>query len=581
MQPGVLAVSSCAGTASLPDVRAALAAAGVPSPTLTEFAGLILATWGGLDASVDHPLLLTRGARRHAQDLTQDDIATMIAGDDRASLAEVLPPFAALMRRHDTQVVATADALGFRHLYHSQQRAWAALSTSARVLSVLGGAALDRDALAVQSLLGWQIGQATLFEGVTKLEPAALVWLHDGRCDVEPLRASSLEPIELEDAVRGAAQILRDHLTAYVTDHPDATLQLTGGQDSRILLSAIPPDLRRGMRAVTLSIPGSADVAIAASITARVGMVHQVEALESLAGMDPAEAYALCLDSSVRLESMADPVALAALTLAERHFHQGHRIAGLGGEVARGFYYVGVLRNTAVTRRRVARLAAWRMFANEAVDPAALSAGFRERAREITVDRIHATMAATGRDWLSATDDFYLGQRMQRWAGLTNTAVCFDRSVVNPMLDDRFIKIARGMSPTSKRHSLFLAQLQMALDPELGRMPLDDRPPPEAYARPGPANRGRAVATTARKTARKVKQRLSHENRPPAGGTVLAGKVLEHWRQHPELLDRVRGVDVLDEGWLDRVLTQHEQAAPSAVALLLNLSVVAEALAAR
>ncbi len=117
--------------------------------------------------------------------------------------------------------------------------------------------------------------------------------------------------LELEEAVQAAADVLRTYLTAYVGDHPDATLQLTGGQDSRILLSAIPEELRRGLRAITLRVPGSEDAEIAADIARRSRLRHHVEELESLAAMDPAEALDLCTDASQRLEGMADPVALA------------------------------------------------------------------------------------------------------------------------------------------------------------------------------------------------------------------------------------------------------------------------------
>ena len=45
--------------------------------------------------------------------------------------------------------------------------------------------------------------------------------------------------------------------------------------------------------------------------------------------------------------------------------------------MARGFYYLGRPRDPAVTRARVARLATWRMFANEAIDPLALAPDLR------------------------------------------------------------------------------------------------------------------------------------------------------------------------------------------------------------
>ncbi len=569
MQPGVLVVSSLdgSGASQVPD---ALEAHGVRSPRIEESHGFTTVTWG-LPTSDGGALLLSRGPRQHERDLTPGEVAALIDADDRDGLARMLPPFAAVRRVSDDLVVAVADTLGFRHVYHARGDGWAAFSTSAALLGRLARTSLDRDALAVQSLLGWQVGQDTLLEGVQKLRPGHIVHLGGGRCEEVPLRAPVLEPIGLDAAVDAASDLLRRHLTAYVSDHPDATLQLTGGQDSRILLSAIPRDLRPGVRAITLSVPGSPDVAIAAELARRSGMVHQVVALESLSDLDTAEAYALCRDSSTRLEGMADPLALAALTLAERRFDQGHRISGLGGEVARGFYYVGNPRSTAVTRARVARLAAWRMLANEAVDPAALATDFRERSREVTIDRIHAVMSATGREWLSATDDFYLDQRMQRWAGVTDTAVCFDRSVVNPMLDDRFITIARGLAPASKRQALFLARLQMALDADLGRVPLDERPPPAAYAHPGPRNRVRAATTMARKAAKKVRQRVGHDTRPAAGGVVLAAKVTEHWRRHPGLLDAVRGTGLLSESWLDGMLAGTHDPAPSTVAFLLNL----------
>lgn len=571
-RPGVLAVTTSGGPAPADAVRSSLTALGLDARVHAE-PGLVVATWGA-DLRPDGTLLLSRGARRHEQDLHPDEVGQLVAADVATALPEILPPFAAFRRTAPGEAVATTDALGFLHLYRTEWPGGAAVSTSARALARLTGAGLDHEAVSLQSLLGWQVGRSTLFDGVAKVGAGERVRLCAGRITVEDTRPGGLAELELEDAVPAAARMLRDHLTAYLTDHPDATLQLTGGQDSRILLSAVPPELRRGLRALTLSVPGSEDAPIAARIAARTGLVHQVEALASLEGMDPAEAYRRCLEAGRRLEGMADPVALAALSVAEERFEQGHRIAGLGGEVARGFYYVGNPRDRAVTRERVARLAAWRMFANESVDPAALAPALAEGARDRAVQRIHDLMASSGREWLSATDDFYLDQRMQRWAGVTDTAVSFDRVVVNPMLDDRFIAVARGLPPAAKRGSVFLARLQMALDPELGRMPLDGRPPPEAYARGGLANRARTVRTVVRKGAAKARQRWGHDTRPPAGGEVLAAKVVEHWRHSPDLLDGVRRTAVLDDAWLDAVLAGRVDPAASTVAFVLNLAAV-------
>ena len=111
-------------------------------------------------------------------------------------------------------------------------------------------------------------------------------------------------------------------------------------------------------------------------------------------------------------------------------------------------------------------------------------------------------MAATGKPWLAATDDFYLSQRMQRWAGVTDTAVCLDRSVVNPMLDDRFIAIARGMAPESKRGSLFLAGCRWRSTPTwAGCRSTAVRP--RGLRHPGVVNRARAVQPSPRRRSRR------------------------------------------------------------------------------
>ena len=143
------------------------------------------------------------------------------------------------------------------------------------------------------------------------------------------------------------------------------------------------------------------------------------------------------------------------------------------------------------------------------------------------------------------------------------------------MLDDRFIAIARGLSPRDKRNSIFLSRLQVALDSELARVPLDGRPAPITYANRSLANSTRQFATTVGKIARKARQRAIGANRPPAGGEILAGKVVEHWRSNPALVDPVRRTGVFRDDWIDSVLDGSVDPGPSAIALMTNLRVAA------
>ena len=324
---------------------------------------------------------------------------------------------------------------------------------------------------------------------------------------------------------------------------------------------------------MTMGAPGTADVDIAASLAARYGMEHTVHGLDGLAGLSPAESFDRACDAAARLDCMADPIAKAATLWAEEHFAQGPRLSGLGGEIARGFYYTGVIRDTPVTRSKTDRLARWRMFANEAVQSQALEPAFVADAQPVSLSIVHEALIGTGLDWYRATDALYLNHRMQRWAGLSESAVCFDRQIVNPMLDHRFRAIAQGMAPRDKARGQFLARLQVALDPELASLPLDNRPAPAVLARPGPVGRLRYEVAATSRLVRKIKQRISGSRRPPAGGPVLARKVSEHLRTAPEALDRLRGHGVFSEEWLDGFASGTSDADPSTLAFLVNLIV--------
>jgi asparagine synthase (glutamine-hydrolysing) len=166
---------------------------------------------------------------------------------------------------------------------------------------------------------------------------------------------------------------------------------------------------------------------------------------------------------------------------------------------------------------------------------------------------------------------------MQRWAGVTDTAVAYQRVVINPMLDENFLMLANRLAPADKAHSRFLATLQMELDPELGRIPLEGRPAPVAYAHPGPLRAASRTLTSARKAARKVVQRVRGGNRAPAGGAVLAAKVAEYWREHPDVVEGAAQSGFLSEAWLGDVLAGRAQPRPSSVAFLTSLVVATSA----
>lgn len=578
--PGFLAVSFPGSHRHHIDVRRAAESIGAMTINVESVGEHVdLASWGSIGEpfGTRRTIPLVRRPRRRNADVEPDQLEALLTMKHRADLADMLPPFAAMSLAENGTITAVTDAIGARHLYYTIGDGWAAVSTSPQALAVCADAPVDPEGVAVQSLLGWQVGLRTMFRGVSKLAAGAILTLAHGRVEVARYLADTqLSPLGIDEAVREAAALLRDYLRAYLDDHPDATLQLTGGQDSRLLLSAIPPERRKGLKVMTLSVPGSEDVAIAADLAQRYGMIHRVVGLDGLKAIGPHEAHGLCVSAARRLGSMADPLALAALTFAEARFEQGPRLSGLGGEVARGFYYVDPMLPIPVTKRGTSLLASWRMFANEAVEREALEPDFATWARAFTVDEIFGILRATGLPFWPATDEFYLGQRMQRWAGVTDTAVCFDREVANPMLDRRFLELARALPPQAKGGSKFLSRLQMELDQGLAMLPLDGRPPPYVFATRSLANTASQTMMVGRKAVNKALQRISRKRKPPAGGRVLATRVVEHWRQEPETLSAVRDLGIFRPQWWQDVLSGTLEPQPGTVAFTLNLLAAAD-----
>ncbi|MFI5907053.1 hypothetical protein [Dactylosporangium sp. NPDC051541] len=517
-------------------------------------------------------LLRTRDA-----DLSTTDVAALLTGPG-SGLVDLLPPFAAAHRaRAGGPITVANDWLGFRQLYWWRGDGAAAVSTSARALAVLTGAGLDHAGLGTQVMIGWQIADQTIYSGVHACPPATLATLAGGALELRQYAAdvSQAGPApKLEDAVAEMADILARWQTAYVEAHPESVLQLTGGHDSRILLGATPEKLRTGMRALTLGSDTSPDVVIAARLAKRYGMRHEVYRLDEHAPPSPAAAHGLALEAAKALETLGSPMALAPLLSVEEHLDQGHRLSGLGGEVARGFYYAGQPVGAQTSPALVERLARWRLFSNESVDAAALDKDFHAAASAHT----HATLKTLfpAGDWLRATDHFYLYHRMHRWSGAHGTAAAVRRHFVNPMFDRRFIELSLGVAPADKRDSLLLGRIMSRLDAELARIPLDTGLVPARLGTRSMATRVTVATATARKVAGKVRQRLTDARRPQLGAAEFSDLVLEHWRADKSVCAPLFDLPMVDRTWLDGLLSGAHGAPATTVTFLVNLLVVAE-----
>jgi asparagine synthase (glutamine-hydrolysing) len=174
-------------------------------------------------------------------------------------------------------------------------------------------------------------------------------------------------------------------------------------------------------------------------------------------------------------------------------------------------------------------------------------------------------------DWLRATDDFYLFNRMHRWSGTHSTVATVRRHFINPMFDRRFIELALAVAPADKRDSLLLGRLAQRLDPELAAIPLDSGLAPSRLGTRSPVTRVATSTLTARKVLRKVSQRLSNGRRPQLGAGQASALVLEHWRSNPAACAALYDLPFLRHQWLDEVLAGQRAAAPTTAAFLVNL----------
>ncbi len=524
---------------------------------------------GGPDGSFTVPL--GRLVRTRDADLAGADIAAMLR-DGGAGLEQLLPPFAAAHRTAGNEpVIVATDWLGFRQLYWWRGTDAAAVSTSARALSVLANKGLDPDGLGAQAMIGWQVGDRTIFTDVHALPAATIATIAEGRLELRryasPLDGAGPAPA-LDDAVEEMSAILRAWQSNYLTDHPDPVLQLTGGHDSRILLGAIPPERRYGLRALTLGEETHPDVVIAADLARRYGLRHETHRLDELVPTPP-EAHALALAASRALEYQASPLALAPLLLVEARLEQGDRLSGLGGEVARGFYYAGQPVDAQTSPRLVERLAEWRIFANEAVEAAALDPSFRAEARERTLSSL-ATLFEPG-DWLRATDAFYLDHRMHRWAAAHGTVAAVRRRAVNPMFDRRFIELALAVAPADKKDSMLLGRLMTTLDPELAGIPIDSGLIPSRLGTRDISTRIAIAQVTARRMTSKIRQKMTRGRRPQLGASEAARLVLAHWRASPSSCGALYDLPMLNRRWIEGLVKGEHGAAPTTVAFLVNL----------
>lgn len=218
------------------------------------------------------------------------ELADVLLASYVAHGAALTPPrngtFAFLAHdRERDEVVLGNDAFGFHPLFVLETPGFVAVSSEVEPLMRLapGGAELDPDGVAEFFVFGSTLGGRTLVRGIRNLDPGTIVTIT--KSGVERRTHDALEiPVDhtasFEEHAARMAEALRAAVRRRVERHPSAVASLTGGADTRLMLSCMTSEQRQGVSFVThYLLEGRADddrdVVIAQMLARKAGLRHE------------------------------------------------------------------------------------------------------------------------------------------------------------------------------------------------------------------------------------------------------------------------------------------------------------------
>lgn len=525
-------------------------------------------------------LLLSQGA--HDVDggrVTSDDVLRLATGDSCA-LQRVVPPAAFLWHTPGGGMVAATDYLGLRHVYVRETAPWCAVSTSSTLLSMLAPTSVDADAVSLLAMTGSLLGDRTPYRGVRKLRPGERMEVsrRESSSTTRPAWPTAPWVARGTPGASGAACV-RVATGAAVSAFPDLELELSGGLDSRILLAAAG-SAWRARKAVTVGAPEDPDVAVASHIAAQAGVEHRVVPPASPADADDGLLLAAVAGASRRQDHSGNPLARLVLDQGERAMGTplDGRVSGQGGEYARGFYYAGQRAGASTRRHAAERLTRWRIIANDRTDASLLTPEFAAYAEDAAVRHIVDSLMSDSTVWLTATDEYYLRERMQRWVGLDYSVGITERIILAPFFHPAFLSWAASVAPAAKRGSKALAQTLMHLDRDLAGFPLAGGMAPETLCGAGLPARLLRARRDLYKVIAKARQRASRRTRPPISTSAFAERVVLAWRRDPDQISDLAAHPMVRTDALEQVLTGGRRLDATSVGMLITLRGLDQAL---
>lgn len=495
-------------------------------------------------------------------------------------IKEIAPPFAVFYKlKNSAAIIAATDIWGLKHIYVIKERNWSAISTSSLLLGILGNDSLDWNSLITFSQAGFLLGDSSFFQTVKKLDPGKAWFIQNGNIverDYFSLDNDQNHYDSYSKAVDDGCQILKTTITNSIKSFDAASVELSGGFDSRVILAVLLGDSTAKISALTLGTPFDKDYLIAQKISSIYSIEHKFINLQGMQDFTIEQIIDLAKISLLQKDLSVNALAHLVLSWVENQLNQIARFSGVNGEIVRGFYYTGQSDHTGNIKASIDQLMRWRILANEKINQKIFNPDIQKKGSIYCRKMIHGYFAQYPGSWLDKTDRFYLYQRMHRWAGAALSGASQSRPLVAPFFQKDFVSWAFKVPNKFKRNGKILADILRCLNPKLAKLPLADNTIPLEIINPTFFTKARKAITLSSKIVKKIGQQLKLTQNPSAGTSLLATKLGNYWKDTVGIHDWIAGYPELQRDYILNGLENKKIIDIQTLSFILNLSLLDE-----
>ena len=382
-----------------------------------------------------------------------------------------------IVDQRQRQVHVITDRCGSIHAYWRQLTDGIAVSLSSAVLAKLGNAQLDPVGVHEFIATGILYEDRSLWQGIRKIGPATILTIDSAGAQAKPywqFSAVRPESLDLAEAIEQTHHALVAVLKALPTAAKPLVSDLTGGYDSRFLLSG----LIEAAYPFTTTVSGAAghpDVTVAARIAAELGLQHQH--IPSKPIPTPEE-----FDAALRMtDGEYDAFDYARILATHRRLSAAHSMSlnGSFGELARGYWWELLWPKLAQRQPLDVAMVARKRFVAIGYDKTIFAPSAQlDLAAHMAAVAGRAIAPIASFPNTSQMDCLYYSLRMQRWQGRITSATNQLWPAFSPIGFAQVLEPILAAKASTRFRSLFVRATFARFSPVLASIPLEHGYPP-------------------------------------------------------------------------------------------------------